>query len=384
MHQQLAARASLDCLCRAKTLSPVLCPSCVRNSLQGLLEQRRIALEERNRARETCADCLRQLQQEPSLSELAYESQTLREELGRLRHDCGSLAVQVAAQVVKNEERRSNAPEDRLDSRVKLHKLQESLVQSAMPLALQEAQTVIRIRRFQLAIQAFEMHKLQVGEEESDSFRHRHARGIGKLGGLPLPHAGPELYGVLPPQELSSALRLVASLTLIVSQCLGIVLPHPILLQRGKSKVAGDIIETCAVRPSDSDSDSTHGDPSPNTLMSSITSLWTKKHSANTPTLIMDDHMPLDRHAVAERLQHAQYAVLSENESPSSCNYVLTTANANTPEAFAIGLQLLQNDVVALCIRAGVSIEDLWPAEVLLLNLHALWKFCLKQAKGIV
>jgi hypothetical protein len=87
----------------------------------------------------------------------------------------------------------------------------------------------------------------------------------------------------------------------------------------------------------------------------------------------------MDRDAVVERLQHARHAVLAENESRNSCNYVLSASN---PDEFAIGLQLLQNDVVALCIRAGVLIEDLWPAEALLLNLQALFKYSKKQVNG--
>jgi Vacuolar sorting 38 and autophagy-related subunit 14 len=357
--------------------SPVLCPTCVQNSLQTLLEQRRVALEERDQARENCAARLAQLQQEPSLSELAYESESLRQELGRLRHDCSSLAVKVAAQVVKNDERRAHVHAECQQSRQQLSKLQESLVLSAMPLALEEAKAMVRVRRFQLAIQVFDMHKLQVGEEQSMSSRQRHARGIGKLGGLPLPHAGPELYGVLPPQELSSALRLVASLTSTVAQCLGIVLPHPILLQRGKSKGGGDIIETCVAKPVEAADSIVQ--PS-TTLMSSISSLWTKKPATRAPNLL-DDQMPpsMDRDTVAERLQHARHAVLAENESRNSCSYVLSASN---PDEFAIGLQLLQNDTVALCIRAGVLIEDLWPAEALLLNLQALFKYCQKQVKG--
>ena len=41
-------------------------------------------------------------------------------------------------------------------------------------------------------------------------------------------------------------------------------------------------------------------------------------------------------------------------------------------DEFATGLQLLQNDVVSLCIAAGVPVADMWPAEALLLNLNAL------------
>ena len=374
---------TIHCPCRSKSSrsSLLLCPACVQNALQGLLEQRQTVLEQRNLARDDCSVRLQQLQQDPSLSELAFDSQSLRQELARLRQTCGFLAVQVGAQVVQNEERRFIEPERQLESRTKLIQLQESLVQSAMPLALQDAQDTVKIRRFHLANRVFHMHNLQVGEEKTISSRHRHARGIGKIGGLPLPHAGPELYGVLPPQELSSALRLVASLTSTVSQCLGIVLPHPILLQPGPAK-AGDVIETC-VPKNHQEIDTIPVVPvEPSTsLMASITSLWSNK--IKTPvlqprTVMLDDQMTpsMDHATVAVRLLHAQHAVLAEHQSISCSKYVLTPSN---PDDFAIGLQLLQNDIIALCIRAGVLIEDLWPAEALLLNLQALWKYSQKQ-----
>ena len=48
-------------------------------------------------------------------------------------------------------------------------------------------------------------------------------------------------------------------------------------------------------------------------------------------------------------------------------------------ERFSIGVQLLQNDVIALCFRAGVDVSKLWPAESVLLNLHALLEHCQAQ-----
>ena len=49
-------------------------------------------------------------------------------------------------------------------------------------------------------------------------------------------------------------------------------------------------------------------------------------------------------------------------------------------EKFNTGMQLLQNDVVALCFRAGVEISTLWPAESVLLNLYSLLCHCRKKA----
>ena len=43
---------------------------------------------------------------------------------------------------------------------------------------------------------------------------------------------------------------------------------------------------------------------------------------------------------------------------------------------FSAALVLLQANVVALCVRAGLSAESLWPAEAMLLNLHLLHQHC--------
>jgi hypothetical protein len=92
----------------------------------------------------------------------------------------------------------------------------------------------IRSQRFSLAMQAFEMHRMDIGAEYNDltfedllrvdaihnktnnsanrrifqgnaeearlkkRIRDKVPSGIGKIGGLPLPHAGQSLYGVLP------------------------------------------------------------------------------------------------------------------------------------------------------------------------------------------
>jgi hypothetical protein len=46
--------------------------------------------------------------------------------------------------------------------------------------------------------------------------------------------------------------------------------------------------------------------------------------------------------------------------------------NPNFPTALA----LLQADIVALCLRAGLRAEDLWPPEAMLLNLSLLSRHC--------
>ena len=46
---------------------------------------------------------------------------------------------------------------------------------------------------------------------------------------------------------------------------------------------------------------------------------------------------------------------------------------------FASGLLLLQANVVHLCLTIGLSPQDLWPPQALLLNMHLLYRFCLSK-----
>jgi hypothetical protein len=102
----------------------------------------------------------------------------------------------------------------------------------------------IQTLRFQFACQVFNMHRLDIGEQSTTTTtitedggevatttkigKNEGASGVGKILGLPLPHAGPVLYGVIPAVVPASSLRLVALLTQLVARCLGVILPHPI------------------------------------------------------------------------------------------------------------------------------------------------------------
>ena len=67
---------------------------------------------------------------------------------------------------------------------------------------------------------------------------------------------------------------------------------------------------------------------------------------------------------------------MAEDTGPGSSQFALVVEN---DEEFAIALQLLQNNVVVLCIRAGVPVSKLWPAEAVLLNLYQLDQYCHEQ-----
>ena len=260
---------------------------------------------------------------------------------------------------------------------------------------------------------------------------------IGKIGGLPLPHAGPELYGVLPPRELQSALRLVASVTCTVARCLGIVLPHTILLT--PDDLTGDIADTVsegAIRQKANETINSTGrsreqQEQPKTdLQSSTSSLYslmdgsywkksakkvaksalaratgyqnhttsntaTETSSSSSQGRNSDQHPnascshitppSLDTSQVSIRIHHATAAVIAEDNTNSvkSSKYALSADVMNQQE-FAIALQLLQNNVIVLCIRAGVPVSKLWPAEAMLLNLYALDGYIQQQITSTV
>ena len=272
---------------------------------------------------------------------------------------------------------------------------------------------------------------------------------IGKIGGLPLPHAGPELYGVLPPRELQSALRLVASVTCTVARCLGIVLPHTILLkpndyvcdiadtvsEEAVKQKANETSEKSQQQQQQSDQQQPIGSSSTSSIYSLMDgSYWknsAKKVAKNAlaratgqvttstgiggekkrlssiggnggnvggggeqqSVVVGSSHITppsLDTSQLSIRIHHATAAVVAEDQavdaggsgnvtpSSSSSKYSLSADGMNQQD-FAIALQLLQNNVIALCIRAGVPVSKLWPAEAMLLNLHALDLFIQQQ-----
>lgn len=334
----------------------------------------------------------------------------------------------------------------------------------------------IQSTRFHFALRAFEMHRIEVGEEYTNEATNRngtHASGVGKIGGLPLPHAGPALYGVLPQGMLASSLRLVASLTNLLASCLGVVLPHPILVcskecgRCGKVyNYGGDVINT--LNDVDADDEMVNKNnlcsscerddfkianeyrelykeqndqvnheshrsslfqriPSKSSVLSFVgssarkavalatgsaatpapISATTKSISKSTPVNIQQQQNPKlsipSTADVSRRVSYASFAVLLENHEIGAAEYILNpprwkedkqTANNEAhassredfhaaEEKFATGLQLLQNDVIALCLLAGVDASTLWPAESLLLNLHSLLYHCVNVVDDI-
>jgi hypothetical protein len=506
----------------------------------------------------------------------------LRRHLDDLRDVGNDLALRVASRTVENDEREgimgSHSERVRI-GRIRLERMRACLldggsgddgamgdgngngnsVGGGLRDALHSGTQEIQMLRFRLACMVFDMHRLDVGDQYSDDdgddgggagrrdtdrdakFGKECATGVGKIGGLPLPHAGPVLYGVIPPAVLASSLRLVASLTQLVARCLGVVLPHPILVCIEECRACGsmydyggDVIDDVSRDvdgrdgygdEDDDDDDNDDGlylggdddnrrrslcgaclnegmsrnsnmygpmqqrptrsstaHPPPEKGRSSflaivgssvvrrvvsLTTSATSRALANVPVLSPGNDPPSDRgpptnappagdgndndddddddpppsdvrsthagfmspHSISRRVDRSTFAYLRENRDASATEYVLNpprwgddatcarggggdgiesnaacqgvgenAADGRPPttrtthsdrerfcdaeERFATGLQLLQNDIVALCFRAGVDVSALWPAESVLLNLHSLCRHCRRMADG--
>lgn len=368
--------------------------------------------------------------------------------------------------------------------------------------ALVSGMQQIKRERFRFACMVFDMHRLDVGEPYSKQVKPKigdgsktkgreSAIGVGKIGGLPLPHAGPVLYGVIPPYVLAASLRLVASLTQLVARCLGVVLPHPILVSFRECACGtmydfeSDVIDVtnnvervgksersfCSFcREGTSEGSASKGSQQAKSLPSSgqsqrrssllslvgssarkaiaITTSATSRaitqmhqpsisgdsvHSNNLPSKQsarnahtmkpVSKESSVSTSCISRRIDIASFAYLRESYDQSATEYILNPprwreedknktephsgiSNAYTKKAqmgqsrgtqaqtsptreefhiaeerFATGLMYMQNDVAALCFRAGVDVSALWPAESVLLNLHSLWCHCQKMAE---
>ena len=283
--------------------------------------------------------------------------------------------------------------------------------------------------------------------------------GIGKICGLPLPHAGMELYGVLPCEELQSALRLVAHLTHVLARCINLRLPHPIVIvppspQRPQSVSSlsseptnqyrqkqqrfasslfsngndddGDIAGLASTQLDGSPASSPAGIGSITASLSSLSSILSgggivesrstvsgpaprSQHNVPPPSMLQ---LSMDPKRVEARIRHATSAIIAEDQSRTTF-YTLSTVTSTivssnnlaleehtdssdfvdkpittsdtgltathqqkVNDEFAIALQLLQNDILMICMNVGVPIDQLYPGEALLLNLYALQLYC--------
>ena len=440
------------------TRNDLKCPFCVHTSLKPFWDRHMQAKKDRDLAKQECASSLNEtLEDHHALAELQSESRRLRDRLSVLNNKCSEMAVRVASRAVENDSRQASLPSNDVFSQKfdQLQLLDDSLVHGSMNHAIQVATNQVRVLRFQWARKAMAMHRLDIDqhdvkpleEKQQRKQQQRRARGIGKIGGLPLPHAGPELYSVLPPRELQSALRLVASVTSTVARCLGIILPHPILLTPVDDySWGGDISDFSKVPNYYSQNFKTHAmpkntattttttttstarnaqsnlSPQPSSVTGSFhsslsslpsasssllntfvdTSYWkrsaksvlAKATGQKTPSVSQSSsktHHPTttnhhnfhsDTDRVSKRIHHSTAAVLlDQNDGGGGSEFALSVQQT---EEFPIALQLLQNDVISLCIRAGVPVSQLWPTEAMLLNLYALDLYCDQQTRKMI
>jgi len=434
----------------------------------------------------------------------------MTKDIERMREECGKKSLALATYSVKQSNRaieldqnRSMVHKIRLDLDVLRASIlvgddncldEEFVSAGSLTSTIENTVHDVKKRRFQLALEAFEMHRMDVGSEYdaltiddlmegpetgtdvAQSGTHANARfrrlvrqrvpsGIGKIAGLLLPHRGPSHFnGVLPPNVLISSLRLVASLTNLLARCLAIELPHPIVLcpiSRGGMyagmrneelwlrEQTADIVDSVSINHDGCYFSTAQQNPGI-TLMKDLEFLGDEgeegdsacgsivekdctderrhlhvKSSASTSSLMslvgsssklisnsarrafdkMKGHhhsssntkhtninenlaslrpiISMDQDSVTMRLQHASCAVLYESNTNKNGGIVRYELRPPTPKAdrevqrqseeqFTIGLQLLQNDITALSIKAGVPVAMLWPAEAMFLNLYSL------------
>jgi Vacuolar sorting 38 and autophagy-related subunit 14 len=432
----------------------VLCTGCVRRGLDPARSRRMVAQEKLEDARRDAAARLRELMSRRlRMAQWQDEIDQLSSRLADRRKLAGEMAVRVARGAVEVEALQQELHEmsRSIPDREYLHKVSVGVFEGGLQRAIREAQGHEVALRFAWACQAFHIHRMDVVESDPDdraqirSGRMKHARGIGKIGGLPLPHAGPELFGVLPPPELESALRLVASATSLVARCLNVALPHPIRLRlECQSTPTQDIIcgiESAhgATAPASKESGGTHRSADGatanktmenlsdmmSTSTASLASLIRGSASSSSallvravrgavssamPTLLeesassvssspapgtrtgaADPPPSMQPDVVRRRVEHARTAMIAEDGNAATWyrlsvgadegakNSPPATLSSSRQDEFATALQLLQSDVIALCIRSGVAIDRLWPAEAFLLNLHELQKHCREQ-----
>ena len=489
-------------------------------------------------------------QESPSpLQQLSEDQDTLtqlRSRLSNLQSQCNSMAMELATLSYRNEERAYTVNQQRdvvTSAHDGLGKLFQSILssnpdiifskkddillnESGLSHVIQQSIQQARKNRFKLALQVFHMFNIDMGAEyvhlNSLSALHRQemeqghklddalistmdsnpiedlkrqdrllqkriAHGIGKISGLPLPHAGPALYGIMPAGVLTSSLRLVASLTTLLAKCLGISLPHPILLHPPRDpsyvmKEQGDIIhdsleESPEKRPLDDlvtwkdvyslghedtrkvhenmeDKDTsfningmtkkrlpTHTSSFSNTASSTFQAISSSSSSfismmkASSNKITRSAHKVIDKmtghtygdksvhHENSGKNHHPVVVPTMDNESVQQrLNYAVSAKvcegyhqpmRGNTgkhhhgaifdlkpplnslssrvdsreetlknEENFIVALELLQNNIVGLCVHSGVPVSTLWPAEAILLNLYSLLLFCREQTES--
>lgn len=490
--------------CRCQTLfnnnkddyEPSYCYSCVQTILRDKIVSYKETLFKRNEAKQDCAshllddDCNKESSSSSKIQNYQTHIKHQADKLSALREECASKTIILASLSLQNSNR-TVAIEQQQE---RIYQLQHQLYMlrncilyedtSSLTGVIDRHVNVIKEKRFQLALHAFQMHRLDVGEEysrlsmkellrlaeldevtsneENSRFKRlvkeKVPSGIGSIFGLCMPHRGPsDFYGIIPHDVLISSLRYISSLTNILARCLGIDLPHPIVLNATSSQSkqsflqdTADIVQSVPSNqvldassrgnhmtlmadldlltsgtpkdtklialdattkstlatlhiPSENGKVTSSSNASLMSLVGSSSNLisraahraFDKMKGSNHDTMhhgqyhyhdknVRDRNEVLrkDKSSLKTKLQNASYAVIYEsnnleNSQMNPVKYELKPPlNGLEDESYTTGLQLLQNDIVALVIRAGVPVAMLWPAEAMLLNLQSLYLFC--------
>ena len=300
------------------------CGLCVKRYLHRAQQERAQAYASWKRAQNYNKNSNSYKYQELML--LEDSSQLLRKRLEQLREKASAMALQVATKTVQIQEESSRQQE--LQSTIKV------LQQQSYHTMLHSLQTTIqsyrqRIRKLQYlqALQYYKLHRVKV----QDDPKHRTTATIS---GLPLPNAGMELYHLLPPLQVQSALYYVSSLTYHMARVLQFPLPHPIEF---------------VYQSSSSGSSS----------------------STTTSTSSMDPPKDLSSYSSMVRIWE------SRKKDKSSWLFLQNNKNSNHHPDVEDAVFLLQDNVLQLCWQ--FDFHKMHPGEAILLNLYELANYLQEQ-----
>ena len=229
--------------------------------------------------------------------------------------------------------------------RAQVDALQRCVSLGAEALSLGETQTAWR-----RTVEIFALFPIKPASGQPRS--RSSLRGVMTIVGLPLPNvgSGSVLVDALPPNVCASALAAVALLTAVVANVLGLALPHPVIPRLGTdghASVCGDGVMTR----------SQQGGPR------------RRRHSFDSSGSSSSSSASGTRPTSWGRGSSFNEAATPPLHPRKSQRYALSPGDGDN---FVIALNLLQNDVTHLCVKAGVDPGVLWPAEALLLNLAEL------------
>ena len=346
------------------------------------------------RTTENNTESISKRQQLPDPNQVSSQVLHLKHKLQCLRSTSNELAVRLTAKTMENDERESqlqvNATKIQLAREslevmrrcLLLHseegaptnsnKLEEGKcstdsddnyqIGGGLKDALVTGTKQIQTLRFQYACKVFDMHKIDVGEQYTNNHHKKNkneeqqhsrnnsnlsATGVGKIGNLPLPHAGPVLYGVVPRMVLASSLRWVASLTQLVARCLGVVLPHPILVCFKECRQCGcmyDFTSDVIDMLDDADSDDEYCDQHDEMICSACLN---EGHQNTATTIKQPSIKPLTSSATSTQSQRRSSLLKLVGKSARKAISLTTSATTRAISQYSSSSSILDQSVIS-------------------------------------